>query len=70
NEYKKKITSYKVYIRIKNNPIEAIINIKATVNIIINKLAKKLELNINKPSKLIVTIANENHVKALRQITE
>ncbi|CAG8740131.1 2183_t:CDS:2, partial [Funneliformis mosseae] len=32
--------------------------------------SKKLKLNIDIPSKLIVTIVNESHVRALGQITK
>ncbi|CAG8738054.1 15035_t:CDS:2 [Funneliformis caledonium] len=60
DEHGKKTTSYKAYIKIKNNFIKAIIDIRAIVNIITNKLVKKLGLNIDKSSKLIVTTANES----------
>ena len=61
--------SYKIYIRMKNNAIEAIIDTRVTVSIITNKLAKKLELVIDKPSHLIIITANRSCVRVLGQIT-
>jgi len=56
------------HIRIKGNPVVAILDSGAAVSIITAKLMRKLGLQIQKPSKTIVVTANGNHTKALEII--
>ena len=61
----KKTTAMRCHIRIKGNPVVAILDSGAAVSIITAKLMRKLGLHIQKPSKTIVVTANENRTKAL-----
>ena len=63
----KRTTTAKCYVRIRNNPVVAVLDSGATVSIIINKLRKKLELTINGSSKVIVVTANGARQRALGQ---
>ena len=53
------------YINIKEQLVIAVLDSEAAVSIITAKLIKKLELRINKDSKLIVVIANRAKKKFL-----
>jgi hypothetical protein len=66
----RKTSSAKCYVRIKGNPVIAILDSGAAVSIITNKLMHKLRLEPDSPSKTIVITANGNRVRALGQITK
>ena len=66
----RKTSSAKCYVRIKGNPVIAILDSGAAVSIITNKLMYKLGLEPDTPSKTIVVTANGNRVRALGQITK
>ena len=53
-----KTMSIRCYVKIKSNPIKAIINTGAAISIITRSLMKKLNLKIEEASKIIVIIAN------------
>ena len=53
-----KSTAMKTYVTIKQNPIKAVVNTGTAVNIITKFLIKKLGLQINAPSKIVVIIAD------------
>ena len=58
------------HIRIKGNPVVAILDSGAAVSIITAKLMRKLGLQIQKPSKTIVVTANRTRTKALGIISD
>src|SRR6185369_8610729 len=60
----------KCYVRIKENPVIAIIDSRAAVSIITNKLMNKLRLEPDAPSKTVVITANRTRARALGQITD
>ena len=64
-EDKRKTTAAKCYIRIKGNPIIAILDSGAAVSIITNKLMNKLGLQPDAPSKTVVITANGTRTWAL-----
>ena len=66
----KKTTAMRCHIRIRGNPVVAILDSGAAVSIITAKLMRKLGLQIEKPSKTIVVIANRNRTKALEIIPD
>jgi len=68
NSHARKMTAVQYHIRIKSNPVKAIVDTEAAVSIMIRPLMKKLELRINSPSKIIIVIANGKKKRALRQI--
>jgi hypothetical protein len=61
----RKTTAMRCHIRIKGNPVVAILDSGAAVSIITAKLMKKLGLQIEGPSKTIVVTANGTRDKAL-----
>ncbi|RHZ46445.1 hypothetical protein Glove_621g43 [Diversispora epigaea] len=54
----KQTTTAKCYVRIEGNPIAAVLDSGAAVSIITNKLRRRLGLEIDRPSKVIVIVAN------------
>ena len=60
----------KCQVRIKNEPVYAILDSGAAICVITKGLADKLKLKITKPSRTIVVIANGTKVKALGQIEQ
>jgi hypothetical protein len=58
----------KCYIRIKRNPVAAVLDSGAAVSIITNDLRKRLGLKITRPSKTVITIANGTHQRALGEV--
>src|SRR6185295_1031263 len=64
----KRTTAAKCYIRIKKNPVVAVLDSGAAVSIITNKLRKKLKLVTDGPSKVIVITTNGSGQRALGQI--
>ena len=64
-EEEKKTTAMRCHIRIKGNPVVAILDSGAAVSIITAKLMKRLGLQISGPSKTIVITANGSRSKAL-----
>jgi len=66
----RKTTAAKCYIRIKGNPVVAILDSGAAVSIITNKLIKKLGLEPDTSSKTVVITANGTRTRALGQITK
>ncbi len=68
NSYARKIIAIQYHVKIKSNPIKAIVDIGAAISIMTKLLMKKLELRINSPSKIIIVIANGKKKRALRQI--
>jgi hypothetical protein len=66
NQYR--TTAMKCHIRIKNNPVVAVLDSGAAVSIITKSLMKKLGLEIQESSKVVVTTANGDKSRALGQI--
>lgn len=67
-DLEKKTTAAKCYVRIKRNPIAAILDSGAAVSIITDKLRRKLGLAIDGPSSIIVITANGTKQRALGEI--
>ncbi len=68
NSHARKITAIQCHVRIKSNPVKAIVDTEAAISIITKPLIKKLELRIDSPLKIIVVIANRKKERALGQI--
>ncbi len=58
NSYARKTTAVHYHVRIKSNPVKAIVDTGAVVSIITKPLMKKLGLRIDSPLKIIIVIAN------------
>src|SRR5215208_6813403 len=56
------------YIKIKKNPVTAIIDTGTTVSIMTYKLMKKLRLDIDEPSQIIIVTANGQRKRALKTL--
>ena len=69
-EDKRKTTAAKCYVRIKGNPVVAILDSGAAVSIITRKLMDKLKLSPDAPSKTIVVTANGTRERAIGQISD
>lgn len=63
-------TAAKYHVRIQGNPIVAILDSRAAVSIITNRLRRKLGLGIDATSKVVVVTANGQKKRALGQIKE
>lgn len=63
-------TAAHCYIRIKGNPIRAVLDSGAAVSIITKKLMDKLKLKIDKPSSTVVITATGTRTRALGQIED
>ena len=68
NSHARKTTAVQCHVRIKSNPVKAIVDTGAAVSIMTKPLMKKLGLRIDSPSKIIVVIANGKKERALGQI--
>jgi hypothetical protein len=64
----RKTSAVRCRVRIKGNPLIAVLDSGAAVSIITNKLMKKIGLAIGKPSNVFVITANGNRTRALGQI--
>ena len=64
----KKTTASKYYVRIRGNPIAAVLDSGVVISIITNKLRKSLGLVITHPSKIVVVTANGTKQRALGEI--
>ena len=60
----------KCYVRIKSNPVVAILDSGAAVSIMTRRLMDKLGLEPDNPSKTIVVTANGTREHAIGQITD
>ena len=65
-----KTTSVRCYVKIRSNPIKAIIDTGAAVSIMTRSLMKKLNLKIEEASNIIVMIANRKRERALGLIRD
>jgi predicted aspartyl protease len=63
-----KSTAVRCYVRIKGNPVVAILDSGAAVSIITKKLMKNLGLTIDETSNTVVVTANGERTRALGQI--
>ncbi|CAG8462581.1 22976_t:CDS:2 [Cetraspora pellucida] len=63
-----KTTAARCYIKIGNNSILAVLDSDITVSIMSNKMIKKLDLKIIKPSTTMVANANRARVRALGKV--
>src|SRR5688572_20674369 len=64
----KRTTAAKCYVRIKGNPVNAVLDSGAAVSIITKSLKNKLGLTINRSLNVIVITANGTRQRALGQI--
>ena len=69
-EDKRKTTAAKCYVRIKGNPVVAILDSGAAVSIMTRRLMDKLGLEPDSLSKTIVVTVNGTRERALGQITD
>ena len=69
-EDKRRTTAAKCYVRIKGNPVVAILDSGAAVSIMTRRLMDKLGLEPDNPSKTIVVTANGTRERAIGQITD
>ena len=67
-EKEDKSTAVCCYVRIKGNPVVAILDSGAAVSIITRKLMKKVGLSIDEQSNTVVVIANGERTRALGQV--
>src|SRR5260364_235263 len=64
-----KTVAMRCHVRIKGNPVVAILDSGAAVSIITKKLMDKIGLEIDQPSRTVVVTANGNRTKALGIVT-
>ncbi|CAG8661664.1 16912_t:CDS:2 [Cetraspora pellucida] len=65
-----KTIATRCYIKIRNNPILAVLDSGAAVSIMFNKIVKKLDLKITEFSTTMVIIANRARVRALGKVVD
>ncbi|SRR6266498_5502243 len=68
NSHARKTIVVQCYVRIKSNPVKAIVDIGAAVSIMTKPLMKKLGLRIDSLLKIIIVITNGKKERALEQI--
>ena len=64
----KRTTAANCWVRIRNNPIAAVLDSGAAVSIITERLRQQLGLKIDRPSKIIIITANGTKQRALGEI--
>ena len=69
DEKKRRTTAAKCYIRVKGDPVVAILDSGAAVSIITKRLMDKLRLEMDTPSRTVVVTADGTKTRALGQIS-